>query len=57
MIEDATVSLSNGNEIDADKVKFKDNGWLGVRGEGGWVYYPPRQIGRVIDRDEEAGDK
>jgi len=56
MIENATVVFSNGNEIDAKRVKFKDNGWLGVRGEGGWLYYPPRQIGRVVDRDEEGDE-
>jgi len=56
MIEDATVRFSNGNEINVEKAKFKDGGWLAVRGDGGWLYYPPRQMGRVVDRDEEADE-
>jgi len=55
MIENATVRFSNGNESNVEKVKFKDGGWIGVRANDGWVYYPPQQIGSIIDRDEEVG--
>lgn len=53
MIEHATIRFSNGNESVVEKVKFKDGSWIGVRANDGWVYYPPEQIGSVIDRDEE----
>ena len=48
MIEDARVRFSNGNVVDVDRVKFKDGGWVGIRCDGEWVYYPPRHIARVV---------
>jgi len=52
MIEDVTVWFSNGKHVDADRVKFKDGGWLALNAGDGWVYYPPRSIGRVVSRSE-----
>lgn len=52
MIEDATVRFSNGNDVDAERVKFKNGGWIGVRAGDGWAYYPPDAVSRVVDRDE-----
>ena len=53
MIEDAEVCFANGNSVVVDRVKFKDGGWIGVRkGNDGWVYYPPRHIGRVVSRSD-----
>lgn len=52
MIEAATVRFSNGEEVEAERVKFKDGGWLGVRAGDGWVYYPPDAVARVVSRDE-----
>lgn len=52
MIDDATVRFINGNEVDAERVKFKDGGWVAVRADDGWVYYPPDKIARVVSRDD-----
>ena len=53
MIENATVTFSNGNDIEVERVKFKDGGWIGVRaGETEWAYYPPDAVARVVDRDD-----
>jgi hypothetical protein len=48
MIDDATVWFANGKSVDVERVKFKDGGWIGVRVDDSWVYYPPRHIGRVV---------
>jgi hypothetical protein len=50
MIEDATVRFTNGNECAVDRVKFKDGGWIGVRVDDSWVYYPPGVVARVVSR-------
>jgi len=50
MIEHAKVRFSNGNVCEVERVKFKDGGWVGVRCDDTWVYYPPRQIGRVVSQ-------
>ena len=54
MINDATVQFTNGNTVDAERVKFKDGGWVGVRGTDGWVYYPPNHIDRIVNPDADA---
>jgi len=47
MIENATVYLDNGI-VSAEKVKFKDNGWIGVReNTTDWVYYPAHKVERI----------
>jgi len=49
MIHDATVTFSNGNSVDVERVKFKDAGFVGLRTNGDeWVYYPRESIGRVV---------
>ena len=53
MIENATVKFANGNDVDVERVKFKGGGWIGVRSNGRWVYYPPRHIGRIVSRDDD----
>lgn len=52
MIEDATVRLSNSSEVEADRVKFKNGGWLGVRADDGWIYYPPSAVDRVVSEGD-----
>lgn len=53
MIEPATVKFSNGNSVDAVRVRIKDSGWVAVNADGrDWVYYPPRQIDRIVSRRE-----
>jgi hypothetical protein len=51
MLEDATVYFVDGESVDVDRVKFKDSGFIGVRADNGWVYYPREAIGRVVSRD------
>lgn len=53
MIEDCRVCFSNGNTVDAKRVRIKDSGWVSVQSmaEDGWVYYPPRQVDRIISRE------
>jgi len=48
MIEDARVRFTNGNVCDVERVKFMDGGWVGVRCDDSWVYYPDRHISRVV---------
>lgn len=48
MIENAVIKFSNGNETKVDAVRFKQGGWVAVRSNDRWVYYPPRHIGRVV---------
>ena len=51
MIEPATVMFTNGNEVDAVRANIKDSGWVAINADGeGWVYYPPRQIDRIVSR-------
>jgi len=53
MIEQATVTFSNGNSVDVERVKFKNGGWIGVRsGDSEWVYYPPDAVSRVVSGQE-----
>ena len=54
MINDVVVRFTNGNDVDAERVKFKDGGWVGVRGTDGWVYYPPQHIDRIVNPDANA---
>jgi hypothetical protein len=53
MIENATVQFTNGTTAEVEKVKFKDGGWIGVRANDGWIYYPPKHIARVVARDAD----
>jgi hypothetical protein len=48
MIEHARVRFSNGNVCEVERVKFKSGGWVGVRVDDEWVYYPDRHIARVV---------
>ena len=50
MIEHAKVRFANGNVCEVERVKFKDGGWVGIRVDDEWVYYPPRHIGRVVSQ-------
>ena len=52
MIENPTVTFTNGKSVDAERVKFKDGGFVAVRASDGWAYYPREQIGRIVSRDE-----
>lgn len=54
MIEDAEVTFSNGNTADVERVKFKNGGWIGVRTDSDWAYYPPDAVDRVVSRDGDA---
>ena len=54
MINDVTVRFTNGNDVDAQRVKFKEGGWVGVRGTDGWVYYPPSHIDRIVNPDSDV---
>ena len=51
MIEPATVMFTNGNEVEAVRAQIKDSGWVAINADGdGWIYYPPRQIDRIVSR-------
>jgi len=51
MIEPATVHFENGKVIEAVRVGIKDSGWVAVNADGdAWVYYPPRQVDRIVSR-------
>ena len=50
MIEHANVRFTNGNVVDVERVKFETGGWVGVRCDDTWVYYPDRQIARVVSQ-------
>jgi len=52
MIQDAEVYFTNGNKVEAERVRFKEGGWVSIRAGDGWVYYPDHAIGRVVSRDE-----
>jgi len=56
MIENVEVWFSNGNRVNAERVKFKDGGWIGVCANDGWVYYPDHQISRIVSRDRDTDD-
>ena len=49
-LEDMRVYLTNPNrEIIAERVLFRDNGWLGVNKDGdAWAYYPPQRVKSVL---------
>jgi len=53
MIENATVRFSNGRDLEAEKVKFIEGGFVGIRATDGWAYYPREHIGRVVARDDD----
>jgi hypothetical protein len=50
MIEHAKVRFANGNVCEVERVKFKSGGWIGIRVDDTWVYYPDRQIARVVSQ-------
>lgn len=50
MIRPATIGFSNGNEVEVERAKIKESGWVAVYLDDGWVYYPPRQIDRIVSR-------
>ena len=54
MITDVSVRFANGTDVDAERVKFKEGGWVGVRGTDGWVYYPPQHIDRIVNPDADV---
>lgn len=56
MIDDAEVWFTNGNRVDVGRVTMKDGGWIGVRVDDGWVYYPDHQIARIVSRDDPEVD-
>jgi len=52
MMMPATVHFADGDEkggvVEVRNVNFKDGGWVGLLVDGGWVYYPPRAINRIV---------
>jgi len=52
MIDDATVTFTNGKSVDVERVKFKDSGFVGVRMSDGWAYYPPQRVKSVLPNDD-----
>ena len=54
MIDDCEICFVNGNTVNAKRARIKDSGWVSVWSEAddGWVYYPPRQIDRIVSRDD-----
>lgn len=54
MIEPATVKFTNGNDVDAVRARIIESGWVAVNADGGgWVYYPPRHVDRIVSRSGE----
>jgi hypothetical protein len=50
MIPNPTVTFTNGESVEVERVKFIDAGFVGLRtNDEAWVYYPREQIGRVVD--------
>lgn len=39
--------------VEVDNVVWKDGGWVGLLADDGWVYYPPRAIGRIVSRKRD----
>lgn len=55
MIEPARIVFSNGNEVEAVRATIKDSGWVAINADGdGWIYYPPRQVDRIVSRRADA---
>jgi len=42
--------------VEVDNVVWKDGGWVGLLADDGWVYYPPRAIGRIVSKKGEADE-
>lgn len=52
MIDGAVVYFANGDDVSAERVTFKEGGWIGVRADDGWIYYPPHAVDSVASRDD-----
>jgi len=55
MIDKAQVWFTGEDDpVNVSRVKFIDGGFVGMRADDGWVYYPRESIMRILpERDAE----
>ena len=49
----ATVWFTDNAEMvtgsaDVDDFRFREGGWVSLKGQDGWVHYPSRSIARIV---------
>jgi len=54
----ATIHFTDGSAyvtgtVEVDNYVFREGGWVGLLADDGWVYYPPRAIGRIVSGGEQ----
>ena len=53
----ATVVFTDNAEMvagsaDVDDFRFREGGWVSLKGQDGWVHYPSRSIARIQVKDD-----
>jgi len=53
----ATVWFTDNAEMvtgsaDVDDFRFREGGWVSLKGQDGWVHYPSRSIARIVVKDD-----
>lgn len=43
--------------VTVENFSFNEGGWVGLLAEDGWVYYPPRAIGRIVSLRDSEGNR
>jgi len=49
----ATVWFTDNAEMvtgsaEVEEFRFRENGWVSLKGRDGWVHYPSRSIARIV---------